>query len=125
MTGTTKPTPAGRPAGGPGLGPGRGGGGMGMAMPVEKAQNFGPTFHRLLGRLRPERVKIGSVIVLALVSVGFSIAGPKLLGNATNLLFEGVVGKRLPAGVPIERIVADLRAKGENTQADMLAAMHV
>ena len=33
--------------------------------------------------------------VLALVSVGFGIAGPKLLGNATNVLFEGVVGTRL------------------------------
>ena len=128
----------GRPGGpGPGPGPGPGGrghGGMGMAMPVEKAKNFGPTFRRLLGRLRPERWKIGVVVVLSLVSVAFNIAGPKLLGNATNLLFDGVMGKKigeqlaamgLPASTSKEQVVAGLRAAGQTTQADMLGAMNV
>jgi len=98
--------------------------GMGMG-PVEKPADFRGTLRRLLERLRPERLKIAVVVTLALVSVGFSISGPKLLGNATNLLFEGVVGKRLPAGVPKAQLVAALRARGESTQADMLAAMNV
>ena len=134
MTGPARPFPAGRPAGplpgrpgmGPGMGPGRGPGFMGaLAMPVEKATDFRPSFRRLLRRLHPERVRIGTVISLALVSVSFSIAGPKLLGNATNVLFEGVVGKRLPAGVSKEQVVEGLRARGETTQANMIAAMNV
>jgi ATP-binding cassette, subfamily B, multidrug efflux pump len=105
-------------------GPGPFGGG-GLGMPTEKAAAFGPTLRRLLGRLRPERVKIGLVVALALTSVAFAVAGPKLLGNATNILFEGVVGKRLPAGVSKEQVVAGLRARGDTTQADLIAAMHV
>jgi ATP-binding cassette subfamily B multidrug efflux pump len=122
---------AGRPAGPPAGPPaGRPGGGMmgrpGMGMgPVEKPADFSGTLRRFLGRLRPERLKIALVVTLALVGVAFSISGPKLLGNATNLLFEGVVGKRLPAGVPKAQLVAALRARGETTQADMLAAMNV
>jgi ATP-binding cassette, subfamily B, multidrug efflux pump len=99
--------------------------GMGMGTPGEKPADFGGTTRRLLDRLRPERVKIGLVVTLALVGVAFSISGPKLLGNATNVLFEGVVGKRLPAGVPKEQLVAALRARGDDTQADMLSAMNV
>jgi ATP-binding cassette subfamily B multidrug efflux pump len=99
--------------------------GMGMGMPTEKPKNFRATLARLLNRLRPERMKIILVITLAVISVAFSISGPKLLGNATNLLFNGVVGRNLPVGVPKATVVAGLRAKGENTQADMLAAMNI
>jgi ATP-binding cassette subfamily B multidrug efflux pump len=127
--GPSGPTGPGGRQGGPMGGPGRGHGGMGMAMPVEKPKNFGPTFHRLMGRLRPERWKIVSVIGMALVSVGFSVAGPKLLGNATDVLFEGVMGQRLgekvPPGTTKEQVVAGLRAAGDTIQADMLSAMNV
>jgi ATP-binding cassette subfamily B protein len=107
---------AGRPAGG---------GFMGrpmMGAPVEKAADFRATFDRLLNRLRPERMRIGLVIALALVSVSFATAGPKLLGNATNLLFAGVIGKRLPAGISKDQAVAGLRDQGQGGQADLLAA---
>ena len=33
-----------------------------------------------------------------MTSVGFLVTGPKILGNATNILFDGVVGKQLPPG---------------------------
>jgi ATP-binding cassette subfamily B multidrug efflux pump len=115
--------PAGPPAGRPGGGfMGRPGMGMG---PVEKPADFSGTLRRFVQRLRPERLKIALVVTLALVGVAFAISGPKLLGNATNLLFEGVVGKRLPAGVPKAELVAGLRARGDTAQADMLAAMNV
>jgi ATP-binding cassette, subfamily B, multidrug efflux pump len=127
MSGTTRPAVATRPPGPPGGGPGRGPMGRGpmIGMPTEKATNFGPSFRRLLTRLRPERVKIGLVIALALISVGFGIAGPKLLGSATDILFDGVVGKQLPAGASKEQVVEGLRARGETTQADMVSAMDV
>ena len=121
-----------RPGGPGGFGPrgGRPGGPMGgpmggLGMPVEKPANFGRTLRRVLARLRPERFTIGVVIALALTSVAFAVAGPKLLGNATNILFEGVVGKRLPAGLSKEQVVEALRARGETTQADLVGAMDV
>ncbi len=40
-----------------------------------------------------------TALFLGVTSVGFTVAGPKILGDATNVLFNGVVGKRLPAGI--------------------------
>src|SRR5690242_10825176 len=123
---------ASRPGARPGFSPGRGrpggpmGGPMGgLGMPVEKPANFRGTLRRVLQLLHPERVVVGAVIVLALTSVAFAVAGPKLLGNATNILFEGVVGKRLPAGLTKEQVVEGLRAQGDTNQADLVAGMNV
>ena len=126
--------PMGRPGGAPGgggrgpggRGPGGPGGGpphMAMMMPTAKASNFKASFRRLLGELRPERALVGAVMVLGVISVVLAILGPKILGNATNVLFEGVVGKQLPVGVPISVIVEGLRAQGQTNLADMLANM--
>jgi ATP-binding cassette subfamily B multidrug efflux pump len=122
-----------RPGAPAGFGPGRGrpggpmGGPMGggLGMPVEKPANFRATLRRVLWLLRPERATVGAVIALALTSVAFAVAGPKLLGNATNILFEGVVGKRLPAGLTKEQVVEGLRAQGDTNQADLVAGMDV
>ncbi|WP_317616964.1 ABC transporter ATP-binding protein [Arthrobacter globiformis] len=108
-----------RPAGGPG----RGGPFAGMNVPAEKALNFGPSARRLLGELRPERAWLALVLALAVVSVAFSVTGPRLLGEGTNLIFAGVVSKNLPAGVSKEQVIAGLRASGQNAQADMIGAM--
>jgi ATP-binding cassette, subfamily B, multidrug efflux pump len=63
------------------------------------------------------------------VSVFFAIIGPKVLGIATDVLFEGVVGRQLGemglAGVPMDQVVAGLRDAGEDNLADMLASMDV
>ncbi len=123
--------PPAAPPGGPppgGMGPGRrpGGGGpgmMGMMMPVQKPSNFKASFRRLLDRLAPERALVALVIVLAVVSVAFAVIGPKILGNATNDIFNGVISGSLPAGVTKDQIVAGLRAKGQNQFADMVSAM--
>ncbi len=70
-----------------------GGGPMsGLAMPVEKPQSFGPTVRRLGRRLEPERPWLLSVLALASVSVALAVLGPKLLGDATTLIYDGVVG---------------------------------
>ena len=95
------------------------------AMSNEKAINFGPSLKRLLGNLRPERPRIIVVTILTAVAVVLNVVNPKILGEMTNLLFAGLIGKNLPAGVPLATIVADLRAKGENTFADMLSGMNV
>ena len=94
-----------------------------MNVPAEKAMNFWPSAKRLLGQLRPERLWLVLVLMLAVVSVTFSVIGPRLLGEGTNLIFAGVVSKQLPAGVSQEQLIAQLRAAGQNQQADMLSAM--
>ena len=94
-----------------------------MNVPAEKAMNFWPSAKRLLGQLRPERLWLVLVLMLAVVSVTFSVIGPRLLGEGTNLIFAGVVSKQLPAGVSQEQLIAQLRAEGQDQQADMLSAM--
>ncbi len=95
--------------------------------PDAKPKSFGPSLKRLLRRLAPERMFVWLVVVLAIVSVVLNTLGPYLLGKATNIVFDGVVGKQLdvPAGTTKEQAVEYLRAKGDNTFADMLSAMHV
>jgi ATP-binding cassette subfamily B multidrug efflux pump len=97
----------------------------GMGMPAEKSMNFGPSTRRLLRRLSPERPKIVAVIALAVVSVAFSVIGPKILGRATDLIFSGVVGRQLPAGTTAEQAIQAARASGHDNFADMLARMDV
>ena len=55
--------------------------------------------------------------------MALSVAGPKVLGHATDLIFAGVIGRQLPAGASKEQVVAGLRAQGQGTFADMIAAM--
>ncbi|MDP3629984.1 MAG: ABC transporter ATP-binding protein [Actinomycetota bacterium] len=115
------------PAGGPGRGPGGGGpfGGHGM-MPPAKTKDFKGSAKRLGSYLKPHAVMLTIVVLLAIVSVAFSIMGPKILGNATNLLFEGVISKQMPAGITQDQMIAGLRASGttkDAQRADMLAKM--
>ena len=76
---------------------------------------------RLAGELRPERALLIIVVLLAVASVAFAVVGPKILGNATNILFEGVVSQQIPAGTTKEQAVAGLRAKGQDRIADMIS----
>ncbi|TFB94586.1 ABC transporter ATP-binding protein [Cryobacterium sp. HLT2-28] len=108
------------PARGPGGGHGPFGG---MSAPAEKAMTFGPSARRLIGKLRPERLWLLLVLVLAVVSVTFSVIGPRLLGEGTNLIFSGIVSKALPAGVSQVDVIAGLRAAGDTAKADMLSGM--
>jgi len=99
---------------------------MGMMMSSgEKASDFRGSFQRLIGRLQPERQLIALVIVLAVVSVTFAIIGPKILGTATNDIFQGIISKNLPAGASQEQVIAGLRANGQDQLADMLSSMHL
>lgn len=105
-------------------GPGRGGP-FGSSMVGQKSMTFGPSAKRLFARLAPERVKVLAVLALAVASVALMSIAPKLLGTATDLIFEGLFGKQLPAGVTKEEAVERLRAAGDNRVADMLSSMNV
>ncbi len=104
-------------------GPGHGRGPFGGGMVGQKASNFWPSSKRMLRRMAPYRVKALAVVALAVVSVTLTALGPKLLGHATDLVFAGLLGKRLPAGSTREQAVAALRARGQGRVADMVSAM--
>ena len=76
-----------KPRGGRGHGPG---GGMKV---VDKPKNFKKTFSKLLKYLKPYKVKLTLVIIFAIISASFAILGPKILGNATTEIFEGLIAK--------------------------------
>ena len=109
--------PGGRPQAGQ-----RGGPFMGLSAPVERSKDFRGTLGKLLARLRAERLVLAVVVVLGSVSVIFSVIGPKITGNAMNVIFDGVVGKTLPAGLSKEQAVEFLRAQGKGQLADLLSA---
>jgi ATP-binding cassette subfamily B multidrug efflux pump len=105
----------------PAAGPGPRGPAAFMGGPGEKAMDFKGSGRRLLSSLRPERVRVMIGLLLAAGSVALSVTGPKILGQATDLIFAGVVGRQLPAGISREAAVAGLRAKGQGTLADIIS----
>ncbi len=108
---------------GPGAGVRRHGPGAGLGVPAERSRAFVPSARRLLGLLAPERSRLLLALGLALSSVVLTALGPKVLARATDLIFAGAVGSRLPAGVDKATVVAGLRARGQDTFADMVSAM--
>ncbi|HKV29752.1 MAG TPA: ABC transporter ATP-binding protein, partial [Candidatus Dormibacteraeota bacterium] len=110
----------GRPPARPGFG-----GGFGGMMPPQKTKDLGKTLRQLLARLRPERTRIVISALLALGSVAGSVIGPKIIGNATNVIFDGVIGKSLPAGLTKQQAVAALRAQGHGQIADLVSGANV
>jgi len=101
-------------------GPGGGGPFGGMQGPVEKSMNFGPSAKRLASRLRPESWGIAAVTLLAVVSVVFAVLGPKLLGNAINLVFAGAISLQFPKGMTQQQVIDSLRAGHQNQLADLV-----
>ncbi|MCC4346212.1 ABC transporter ATP-binding protein/permease [Limosilactobacillus reuteri] len=57
----------------------------------EQAQHFWPTIKRLIAYLRPWRVGVIVSILLAVISVILSILAPKILGEATTIIYDGML----------------------------------
>jgi ATP-binding cassette subfamily B protein len=69
-----------------------------MGMPVEKAKDFKGTLRRLMSYIRPYRMQLFSVLLMAVISTLFNIVSPKIMGKATTKLFEGLIAKM--QGIP-------------------------
>jgi len=84
-------------------------------------KDFKGSLKRLAGYLKPEAAKLLLVLLLTALSVTGMVTGPRILGSATNVLFEGVIGtalaERLPEGTTGEEAVAMLRASVEQLRA--------
>lgn len=73
--------------------PRRGPHGPGGGPPMEKAKDFKGTLRKLLNYVKPFKAAIIAVMIFAVGSTVFNIAGPKVLSGATTEIFNGLVSK--------------------------------
>lgn len=73
----------------------RGGPGTGrmtnVGVPMERSKDFGTTSRRLMLRMSQESVLVLLVLVLAVTSVTLVVLGPRILGHATDVVFDGLL----------------------------------
>lgn len=98
---------------------------MAAAPGQDRSKDLRGTARRLIRRLAPQRLAALAVLALAIGGIVLSVIGPRVLGHATDLLFEGVIGRGLPSGISKEQAVAAARAAGDANFAEMLNRMNV
>ena len=70
-----------------------------VGMPVEKSENFSATAKRLIRLMAGEKYLVILVMFLAVVSVALVVLGPRILGHATDILFDGLTKRDGQTGV--------------------------
>jgi len=115
------------PRRGPGPAPGamRGPAAFMAGRSTEKSLDFRGSSRRLLRTLRPERALAALALALGTASVTLSVLGPRILGQATNQIFSGVVSREIPAGTTKAEEVARLRHEGHGDLADLISSTHL
>jgi ATP-binding cassette subfamily B protein len=93
--------------------------------PTARSSDFMGSAIRLVRQLTPQRALATTVILLGVGGIAIGVVGPRILGHATDLLFNGVIGRQLPAGLTKEQAVEAARARGDNNFADLLSGMNV
>ncbi len=101
---------------------GRSAGGRFAVLPGKPAK-FWSSFQRLLALLLPYRFAVTASIFFGAIAVFLSVLAPKVLGHATNLIFEGFISRSLPAGTTQEQVIAELEASDRPEMATMVEAM--
>jgi ATP-binding cassette subfamily B protein len=104
-------------------GTGHGRGPMAGGMVGQKSMDFGPSAKRLMGRLRPERVKVGAIFLSAVASVTLAVLGPRVLGRATDIIFAGAIGGGMPDGATKAEVIEQARQAGQRQIADLLSGI--
>ncbi|MFE9824931.1 ABC transporter ATP-binding protein [Streptomyces sp. NPDC005791] len=99
------------------------GGRMMAGGPTERSMDFKGSGKRLLRRFSKEKSSLWLMLGAGTLSVALSVAGPKILGGATDLIFAGVVGRQMPDGTTKEQAVDGLREQGDGGLADMLTGV--
>ncbi|MEV6028163.1 ABC transporter ATP-binding protein [Streptomyces sp. NPDC052036] len=94
---------------------------MGAGGPDQRSMEFKESGKRLLAQFKPERTIMIAMLLCGVLSVGLSVIGPKILGKATDLVFAGIIGRQMPAGLTKEQVLASMRQRGEGGIADMLS----
>ena len=90
-----------------------------------QAKQFWPSAKRLLGLLAPYKLALIFVFLMNAISVLLAVWAPRVLGQAMDVIFSGVVSRQFPAGTTPEQAVEGLRAAGQDRFADMVSAMEL
>ena len=90
-------------------------------VPGTKARNFKGSLRRLIGLLAPERVFLSIMLAFGIASTVLTVAAPSVLGHATDLIFNGVVGRELDPGLTRDQAIDQLRAEGNDSVADLVS----
>jgi ATP-binding cassette, subfamily B, fatty acid transporter len=93
--------------------------------PAARSRDFWGSAIRLVKQLAPQRRLSITVIALGITGTAIGVVVPRILGHATDLLFNGVIGRELPAGITKAQAVAAARNHGDKTFADLLSGMNV
>lgn len=93
--------------------------------PITRSRDFRGSAVRLLKRLVPQRTLTAVVLILGIGGIAIGVIGPRVLGHATDLLFNGVIGRELPAGITREQAIEAARGRGDGQFADLLSGMNV
>ncbi|MET9476680.1 ABC transporter ATP-binding protein [Streptomyces sp. NPDC002917] len=101
---------------------GPGGRMMAGGAPTDRSMDFKGSSKRLLKRFATEKASLYGMLAACVLSVGLSVVGPKILGRATDLVFAGVIGRRLPEGTTKEQAVEGLRRTNSGL-ADLLSGV--
>ncbi|MBC9225136.1 ATP-binding cassette domain-containing protein [Aeromicrobium sp. 636] len=88
-----------------------------------KANNFRATSGRVFRRLLLDRTMVLSLGLFGLIGVTLSVIGPKVLGHATDIIFDGFISSRFPEGMTKAEAVASLRADGQDQLAELVGAL--
>ncbi len=70
-----------------------------VGMPVEKSENFSESIKRLIGLMSNELFLVCIILTMAVISVALVVSGPKILGHATDILFNGLMKRNGQTGV--------------------------
>jgi ATP-binding cassette, subfamily B, fatty acid transporter len=103
----------------------RGAHGSSGPAPSARSRDFWGSAIRLMKRLAPQRRLSIAVMTLGVTGTAIGVVVPRILGHATDLLFNGVIGRALPAGITKAQAVAAARARGDRAFADLLSGMNV
>ncbi|WP_051776300.1 ABC transporter ATP-binding protein [Kitasatospora phosalacinea] len=93
------------------------------AQGAEKSKDFGGSAKRLFALLGPERKLLFTVLGFGAFSIGCQVAGPWVLGKATDLIVAGWTGLQSEGAPSKEAAVAAARAKGGDHAAEMLSTI--
>ncbi|MFJ1562836.1 ABC transporter ATP-binding protein [Streptomyces erythrochromogenes] len=96
-------------------------GGRMMMGPAQRSLDFKGSGKRLLGQIAQDRAKLWGMVLAVVGSVACAVVGPKILGEATDLVFAGIVGREMPAGVTKQQALDGMRARGDDGMTDMLS----